>query len=429
MTKNSQIVNQIAKDAKTDEIIHKFNQRYNHTIAESFLAESNIQECLNILPSLPINGLSNQDLMRIKEKLEKIISPAVHNLSSSLYTKYKFSFKKQLIYAFLSLAAGVLVAITSLSVSYGGIAIILTGTVLLFYGIDEEKRNTDNNWHYNRKLIGSKIGEINKVIKGRSKKRNNVENTEPSKSNAHQEFIKAQVKAIGDEDLHDIINRIRSTILLLPNDEEGIYLARLEAAQSTYNRHMDELETRDKDSEITLLLGDKLSYLEQFKTELSKIAQEINLKNLFISSENFNSEIARSINEFLENIKNFQDKDIALLELMNMLANTIKSDDLTQTLNITENFAICFWETIFLCNESEQENILAHLNPIFISAIVLRGEQKLDDMEQTLEVISIRQTLYQMKNSNNSNIKTYLRALVKYIESLEKKSPGRFRKK
>lgn len=228
------------------------------------------------------------------------------------------------------------------------------------------------------------------------------------------------VNHIGEKELAERITDIERRILLLPNEEEKKFQERLQNALAKFKK---DVNTKTPNvGGITLILKSRLDCLKELNHSLDEIESDLENRALFIKKEQFIEQLDIEVKSYLNNIGHEEYKTNRIMNLMILLGNILESsDDIVEQIEIQEQFALCFWETMKYIDYKEQGVVLNFLRPVFWDRIILFGEKTLDNLEQNLEVLGIRSELLNFKNSAYYNKRKYLEKLIYYVNALTEK--------
>jgi len=283
----------------------------------------------------------------------------------------------------------------------------------------KEERIFKEGKHDNISKIQSNISKLKNVL-ALKKSLNSITN---SKKDA-EEKVKSHINEIGKNELIARITEIESKILLLPKEEEKDFQEKLQEALESYKEDLRSFEA----SGITLVLKNKLTCLKELNEKLNSLDSELNNRNMFVSEEQFMSQLEVDVTKYIEEIPDASNKASNILLLMQNLGSSLETtEDILKGIKIKDAFAKCFWETIKCANDDEIESILKYLRPEFWDRIILKGEKKLDELEQTTEVIGRRTILFQYKSSPDYSAEKYLKELIYYVKYFQTKNKTRNR--
>lgn len=217
------------------------------------------------------------------------------------------------------------------------------------------------------------------------------------------------VKQIGEEDLRVRITEIEGKILLLPKEQEKSLQNRLQKALATYKENTKTLSAGG----ISLILKSKLDYLQELNKELDDIEATTQNNALFISEECFLKSLEDNTREYLATIGEKENKDGVIMNLMVNLGELLKCQtDITKQIAIQESFAVCFWKTMEYLDSNEIILCLNWIRPVFFGGIILEGERYLDNLEQSIDVLGARSTLFNYKRCESYKERDYVKKLV-----------------
>ncbi|MCM1053418.1 MAG: hypothetical protein NC483_05545 [Ruminococcus sp.] len=266
------------------------------------------------------------------------------------------------------------------------------------------------------KLLLANVETNIMLLNSRSEEPSLTEEKSPEETVGLESVLFQETPRYEDNDLLSRISAIESKILLLPNEEEASFHKRLHEALRLYQ---EELKKFKNDIGTELYLSDKPVYVYTLERTLDKIERDLDNKPLFINEDDFNKELDRKTNVYLENISSVSESEKwqVLSELRNSLL-PLFSDDIIRNLSVADAFAKCFWETVKQCGRYGYDLTVGLSTTSFIDRVIIEGERILDNLEQTIDVVSARNKLYQMKNSDNYDKEEYLRQLVQTLNEL-----------
>lgn len=388
------------------EITEKLNSYYN---------QENYSEYLNYLNRLPINDLPENFLEYGLDKLNALL---VINFEK----KFKFQFGEHLKGFFIPFAL-LFMSISNFFHNYNRVLLtIINGYCIVDFSI--RTINAITSYFKEKKEFNARASDINHhimvLIETINEALNNSRHLENDSQNEESKnsSISKMVAEIGSQSLDDKITHIRSLIATLPIKEEKDYLERLEKAIKAYNVSED----LDSKSTISLQLNNQPYYLYAINKELDNIEKEIKeRKNLFVTNEEFKNILAISVTNYLASLATSSDLIQSLINIQNILVG-LESDNSMRNIAVSNAYAECFWETIKMCNnEDDVSTIIEIMFEKFMDAVILRGEYELDSIEQTLEVISERTYLLNLKgeitdNDGEFTPKMYLEYMISVIK-------------
>ncbi|MDE5540168.1 MAG: hypothetical protein K2J20_06770, partial [Bacilli bacterium] len=201
MATNSLQAQQMPKD-KTDEIIRKFNERNNITeVNLNSILQINdflIGDFINAIKTLNFKTLSNADLKKLLDKAKKVQNKNIEFKQIDEQNKLSFLIIKDiLIFLSISLFLG-----GALSV----FLVPLIGCIITNFAMKPKIARIKSRSN-NELILKELLNQIEVVLNSSSlaKTHNATSVKSEQTKTSHQEFIKVQVKEIGEEELHDII--------------------------------------------------------------------------------------------------------------------------------------------------------------------------------------------------------------------------------
>ena len=374
-------------------IINKINKTSSYDILKNYFGELNeeLEDIIANLDNISIDGLKG--CLNILESLNKDIKKD----------------GKKYILAFLAviIASKVLLTILGIAGAFSfGVTSIVGIIGVLCTDIGSKSLCCD------KKLLREVISLVNEKVDSLGKEEIK------DKQETFGEVAINETKNLGNAEIEELINNLRSKILLLPDTKEHIYLERVQKALSVYMEGEKNMETM---SNLNMKMQYKLEVNREIKKTLEEIDKDIDLKELFVNKEDYKETIDKVFNSYLVNMYGLSDEDkvATLSQMMHLINNVLNGGDLSNELYLKNRFAECFWETYYNLGVNSKAILMDLLLPTFKSSVILFGEKILNNMEQTLEVISMRSYLNNLREKGN--LEGYLRKLGEIIDSLRDK--------